>query len=226
MKSIAENLKEIQKSIHIAEEHYQRSSGAVKLLAVTKGQSITKIQEAVQAGQKYFGENYLQEALPKIAALPNDNIQWHFIGTIQSNKTKAIAENFHWVQSVDRIKIAERLNQQRPVQFPPLNVCIEVNVSGEMNKSGIVLSGVNELALAIQQMPRLKLRGLMTIPAATHDFVQQCIPYRKLHEVWLQLREQGFALDILSMGMSNDFEAAIAEGSTMVRIGTAIFGPR
>lgn len=226
MDELAKKLKAIEQAIHQAERQYHRPNNSVKLLAVSKGQPIEKIQAASCAGQKYFGENYLQEAIPKIIALANENLEWHYIGNIQSNKTKAIAENFNWIQSVTRIKIAERLNQQRPVHLPPLNICIEVNISEEKNKTGIFLSQLEELANAIQQMSKLNLRGLMTIPATTDNFEQQRNSYQKLYYAFQRLNNSGFSLDTLSMGMSNDFVAAIAEGSTMVRIGTAIFGPR
>lgn len=224
--TLVNNLEIIQQRISQAERQYNRPAGSVKLLAVSKGQAIEKIQAFYKAGQRSFGENYVQEALKKIHELPNEMIEWHYIGHIQSNKTKAIAENFHWVQSVARINIAERLNLQRPKHLPALNVCIEINISEEKNKTGIFLSQLEELAMMINDMPRLKLRGLMTIPAITDNLEHQRIPYRKLYHAFQELRNKGYDLDTLSMGMSDDFVAAIAEGSTMVRIGTALFGRR
>jgi pyridoxal phosphate enzyme (YggS family) len=224
--SISSNLQTIRQQIEAAEQRYHRTLGSVKLLAVSKGQTVDKIKEAMEVNQYWFGENYLQEALAKISALPNKNIEWHFIGTVQSNKTKAIAENFSWVHSVSTIKIAKRLNDQRPANLAPLNVCIEVNVSQETNKSGVAIIELDKLAFAVDQLPRLKLRGLMAIPAAEKDFEKQRIPYRKLFLLFKELQQKGLMLDTLSMGMSNDFEAAIAEGSSIVRIGTLIFGPR
>ena len=181
---------------------------------------------AYEAGQSAFGESYVQEALDKIAALRDLPLEWHFIGPIQSNKTRAIAENFSWVHSVDRLKIAERLSAQRPQNLPPLNVCIQVNVSGEDSKSGVSPSEVLELAQAVAQLPRLKLRGLMAIPAPTEGTEAQRIPFAQLRELMRQLNAQGLELDALSMGMSHDFEAAMLEGATIMRIGTAIFGER
>lgn len=226
MTLIQTSLNTIHQQINAAIAQVGRKPNSVKLLAVSKGQPLTAIYAAIEAGQIYFGENYLQEALKKIAAIPDKNIEWHFIGHIQSNKTKLIAENFSWVQSVDRIKIAERLNEQRPSFLPALNVCIEVNVSNEKSKSGVMLSELFELASALKQFNSLKLRGLMTIPAAEKNFAQQRIPYQKLSVAFAELNAKGFNLDTLSMGMTNDFAAAIAEGSTLVRIGAGIFGTR
>lgn len=224
METITSNLKYIRQQITAAEQRCQRPPGSVKLVAVSKGQSIAAIQTAVNAQQFCFGENYLQEALPKIAALQHLNLEWHYIGVIQSNKTRAIAENFSWVQSICRIKIAERLNEQRGMNLPPLNVCIEVNVSHDPHKSGVAPEQLLELAQAVVQLPRLKLRGLMTITALTSDTEQQKQYFHNLYQTFSTLQTQGFDLDTLSMGMSNDFELAICEESTMVRVGTAIFG--
>jgi pyridoxal phosphate enzyme (YggS family) len=229
--SIEHNLLKIKKLIADYEKKYQREAGSVKLLAASKQQSIEKIISAYHAGQFCFGENYVQEALAKMLFFSNQSnefkeIEWHFIGPIQSNKTRKIAENFAWVHSVDSFKIAKRLNDQRPVHFPPLNICIEVNVSHEESKSGVKISEVIPLIVHCQTLPRLKLRGLMAIPAAFSQFVDQRNEFRKLHLLWDSLCKEGINLDTLSMGMSGDFEAAIAEGSTLVRIGTAIFGPR
>lgn len=213
---------------HVAdfEKKYHRQPGSVKILAASKSQSIEKILDAYQAGQRIFGENYLQEALAKMAMLADKHIEWHFIGPIQSNKTRKIAENFTWVHSVDSIKIAKRLNDQRPANLPALNICIEVNVSAEESKSGVKVDEVTSLIDCCQSLPRLALRGFMTIPAPFHQFEDQRREFHKLFFLWNTLRQKGMALDMLSMGMSDDFEAAIAEGSTMIRIGTAIFGKR
>ncbi len=226
MTSIADNVARIKKLMADYEQKYGRDRGSVQLLAVSKHQSIEKMDEAFQAGVSAFGENYLQEALPKLAAFSDKPIEWHFIGPIQSNKTRKIAEHFAWVHSVDNMKIAKRLNDQRPVHLPLLNICIEVNISHEASKSGVKENEVNSLARYCLTLPRLKLRGLMTIPAPHEKNTEQRNEFHKLVSLFHTLREQGIALDTLSMGMSEDFEAAIAEGSTMVRIGTAIFGSR
>jgi len=177
-------------------------------------------------GQHSFGENYVKEALEKIAALPNQGIEWHFIGPLQSNKTRAIAENFAWVHSVDRAKIAERLSAARPAHIAPLQICIQVNIGGEDTKSGVAPADAAALARVIAGLPRLKLRGLMAIPPPTSDFVQQRRHFAVLRELKEQLAHEGVVLDTLSMGMSADLEAAVAEGATLVRIGTSIFGER
>lgn len=220
--SIATNLSSLKKCISDYEQKYSRESGSVRLLAVSKAQSIEKIIQAYEAGQNCFGENYLQEALKKIELLADKAIEWHFIGPIQSNKTRKIAENFSWVHSVDSIKIAKRLNDQRPAHLPPLNICIEVNISNQETKSGVTAEEVAALADYCLTQPRLKLRGLMTIPAPHNPRHE----YHHLHTIWNQVRDSGIALDTLSMGMSNDFEAAIAEGATIVRIGWTLFGQR
>jgi len=203
-----------------------RSEQTVTLLAVSKGQSARAITQAVAAGQTDFGENYLQEALDKRVQLPHSGLIWHFIGPIQSNKTRALAENFDWVQGVDRYKIAQRLAEQRPAALPPLNICLQVNISGETSKSGVAPDALAPLALEVAALPGLRLRGLMAIPAPAigHDDARR--PFRDLRLLFEGLRAQGLNLDTLSMGMSDDFEAAIAEGSTLVRVGTAIFGAR
>lgn len=206
---------------------YHREKNAIRLLAVSKGQSLEKIQEAIQGGQYLFGESYLQESLEKIHALHDKPLlEWHFIGPMQRNKTRQIAEHFAWVHSLDNIHIAKRLHEQRPAFLPPLNICIQVNVSGEKTKSGI---HINDLPLMIKtclSLPRLRLRGLMTIPAPQHTFALQRQSFHVLFLAWQSLCKQYMEMDTLSMGMSDDFEAAIAEGSTLVRIGTAIFGER
>lgn len=221
---IKNNLARLNDLVINYEKKYHRPSKSVKILAASKSQSIEKIMEAYQAGQRIFGENYLQEALAKMAALSDKSIEWHFIGPIQSNKTRKIAENFAWVQSVDNTKIAKRLNDQRPAHLPPLNICIEVNVSAEKSKSGVCINEVRSLIAYCQNLPRLVLRGLMTIPAPSEQFENQCHEFHKLSSLWTPLNVDKF--DTLSMGMSDDFEAAIAEGSTMIRIGTALFGER
>jgi pyridoxal phosphate enzyme (YggS family) len=184
------------------------------------------VREAYAAGIVEFGENYLQEALEKQADLTDLPLSWHFIGPIQSNKTRAIAEHFAWVHSVDRLKIAQRLSEQRPAGLPPLNICIQVNVSGEASKSGCTAVDLPALAQAISALPNLRLRGLMAIPEPAATFEAQRAPHRALHALFERLRAEGLALDTLSMGMSADLEAAVAEGATMVRVGTAIFGAR
>jgi pyridoxal phosphate enzyme (YggS family) len=212
--------------IHCAEGQYGREKGGVALLAVSKTRGTAEIMELVQLGQLQFGENYLQEALPKIAALSDQPISWHFIGPIQSNNTRPIAENFAWVHSVERLKIAQRLNDQRPAQLPPINICIQVNVSGEQSKSGCRLDELEALASQISRLANVRLRGLMAIPENSDDFEQQRKPFALLRAAMVALNQKGHHLDTLSMGMSGDLDAAIAEGATMVRIGTALFGPR
>jgi pyridoxal phosphate enzyme (YggS family) len=230
MSPISRNLQAVLDAIATAARHTDRDPGEIRLLAVSKTFGTEAILEAVQAGQNAFGENYLQEALDKMTALhelqPAPHLEWHFIGPIQSNKTRSIAEHFDWVHSVERQKIAQRLSDQRPAHLPPLNVCLQINISGEASKSGAAVEQVHELAHAIAKMPRLTLRGLMAIPEPEENFERQRLPFRRLRELFDELRAQGLALDTLSMGMSADMEAAIAEGSTMVRVGTAIFGKR
>ena len=205
-----------------------RDPAGVSLLAVSKLQPAQAVRRALQAGQCAFGENYVQEALDKMAALADLRglIQWHLIGPLQSNKTRAVAEAFDWVHSVDRLKIAQRLSDQRPAGLPPLNVCLQVNTSGEDSKSGAQPDEVPQLAAAVAALPRRRLRGLMAIPEPAQGLQAQQAPHRALRLLQEALRRQGLVLDTLSMGMSDDLEAAIAEGSTMVRVGTAVFGPR
>ena len=232
--TIAQRLTTVYEKIRLAEQQYGRKPGSVQLLAVSKTRPIRDIQEAQHAGQTAFGENYLQEALGKITALatpeantpPHMPHQWHFIGPIQSNKTRDIAEHFNWVHSLERIKIAQRLSEQRPKHLPPLSVCLQINIDNETSKSGLLPSDALLLAQQIQELPQLKLRGLMAIPTPTTNFNLQRQSFRKLRELYEQLQQQEIPLDTLSMGMSNDLQAAIAEGATLVRIGTAIFGPR
>jgi PLP dependent protein len=224
--TILKRLHQLQLAIHQAEQCYHRQAGHVQLLAVSKQQPIEAIREAVAGGQLCFGENYVQEALQKITALADLPLEWHFIGTIQSNKTQAIATHFSWVHSLDRLSIARRLNQQRPPHLPKLNVCIEVNISQENTKSGVTLDALSELAHAVNSLENLHLRGLMAIPHPMLDFAEQRVVYQHVQAVYAELCAQGLALDTLSMGMSGDFVAAIAAGSTIVRIGAALFGPR
>jgi len=209
-----------------AEKCYDRAPESVQLLAVSKTRTSDEIRNCASYGQRRFGENYLQEALTKIAELRAMELEWHFIGPIQSNKTHAIAENFDWVHSIERFKIARRLSEQRPAGMAPLNICLQVNVSNEQTKSGVTLNELPRLANEVAALPRLKLRGLMAIPAAYDNFEPQRLPMRALHQAMERLNREGMVLDTLSMGMSGDLEAAIAEGATMVRIGTALFGPR
>lgn len=224
--NITQNLHHIQQQIQLAEKKYHRTPDSVTLLAVSKQQSINKVRAAITAGQNHFGENYLQEALIKIKAFNEFSLQWHFIGRVQSNKTSLIAQHFSWVHSIDRLKIAERLNVQRPENLPPLNVCIEFNISEQLSKSGVQLNQLSDLAHRITALKNLHLRGLMAIPAPTHNFHEQLHVYEQVQQAQKNLCAEGLMLDTLSMGMSNDFVAAIAAGSTMVRIGTAIFGQR
>jgi len=202
-----------------------RETNDIQLLAVSKTRSIDDIKAAIQAGQTYFGESYLQEAIKKIDALGHEQCEWHFIGPCQSNKTASIAQYFSWVHSVDRLKIAQRLNDQRPSDHV-LNICLQVNTSGEASKSGVAPEELFGLAESIRAMPNLRLRGLMALPAREHDANKQRRAFAPLKRLFAELNERGHRLDTLSMGMSNDMEAAIMEGATMVRIGTDIFGSR
>jgi len=223
----AERLKKIQQSIDVAANNAGRDSDNIRLIAVSKTKPASDIEQVYLAGQREFGENYLQEALEKVNQLQHlTDIKWHFIGAIQSNKTKPIAEHFDWVHSVERIKIARRLGEQRPADKPPLNICLQVNLCNEENKAGIALDEVAELAKEVSHINNIRLRGLMAIPLNTTDPEQQKHHFRQLKNSLEQLNKTGFDLDTLSMGMSNDMETAIAEGATMIRIGTAIFGER
>ena len=223
---VCTRLRQVRERIARAEQRFGRASGAVTLLAVSKGQPVEAIRAALDCDQRRFGESYLQEALPKVARLAGRGLEWHLIGPLQANKTKNIAARFDWVHSIDRLKIAERLNAQRPAETAPINVCLQVNVSGETSKAGVDLEQLPELARAVAALPRLRLRGLMGIPARCRDFERQRLPYRRLRAALEALNRDGFTLDTLSMGMSDDVEAAIAEGATLVRLGTAIFGER
>ena len=226
MASITANLQAVQARIERAAQAAQRPPGDILLLAVSKTIPAERVAEAYAAGQRAFGENHAQEAVEKITVLAALPLDWHFIGPIQSNKTRLIAEHFGWVHSVEREKIAERLNAARPEGMAPLNVCIQVNVSAEASKSGVAPGDEAKLADAIARLPRLKLRGLMAIPEPTVDVALQRRRFTLLRDLKEGLRARGHALDTLSMGMSDDFEAAILEGATIVRIGIAIFGKR
>ncbi|HCI14041.1 MAG: YggS family pyridoxal phosphate enzyme [Gallionellales bacterium GWA2_60_142] len=226
MTTIASNLQATRTAIADAATACGRAPQAVELLAVSKTFPADAVREAYDAGQCRFGENYVQEGKDKIAALQGLQIEWHFIGPIQSNKTRLIAEHFDWVHGIERLKIAERLSAQRPAHLPPLQVCLQVNVSGEASKSGVPLEQAEALARGIAALPNLSLRGLMAIPAPTDDVAEQRAAFAQLRELFDKLNRDGLQLDTLSMGMSHDFPAAIAEGATMVRIGTAIFGVR
>lgn len=212
--------------IAAAEQKYQRPHGSVTLLPISKQQPIASIIALNQCGLQRFGENRVQEALTKIYALASHQLEWHFVGAVQTNKTKEIATNFAWLHSLASINAANRLNAQRPAKLPPLNVCIQVNVGSEPQKHGITPAKLTRLAAAIAELPRLQLRGLMCIPPLTTNFSQQRKYFAQLRELFEKLQTNHYAIDTLSMGMSADLEAAIAEGSTMVRIGTALFGER
>jgi pyridoxal phosphate enzyme (YggS family) len=226
MQNIENNLIRTQGQINKAASRYQRDSASIRLLAVSKRKPTEDIREAYRCGQRHFGENYLQEAQQKILMLTDLDISWHFIGAIQSNKTKVIAEHFDWVHCVDRLKIAQRLSEQRPASLQPLNVCIQVNIDEEKSKAGIALEQVPELSQQISQLPNIRVRGLMAIPAPSTSVESQRRPFAKLRQALDQMKQSGLDCDTLSIGMSHDSEAAIAEGSTLVRIGTAIFGER
>lgn len=228
MTSVVGNLQGVLGRITQACATAGRPVDSVTLLAVSKTFGPDAVREAFAAGCRQFGENYVQEALDKIAALADlrGEITWHLIGPLQSNKTRPVAEAFDWVHSVDRLKIAQRLSEQRPAGLPPLQVCLQVNISGESSKSGLAPGEVLAVAQTVAALPRLRLRGLMAIPEPAGDEASQRAPHRALHELLAALNAQGLALDTLSMGMSADLEAAVAEGATMVRVGTAIFGGR
>jgi hypothetical protein len=226
MSTIASRLQAVHDRIRAAAEAAGRPPGAVRLIAVSKTFPPEAVREAAQAGQRAFGENYLQEAQSKIEALSGLGLEWHFIGPIQSNKTRAIAQAFSWAHSVDRLRLAERLSAARPAQMAPLQICIQVNVSGEQTKSGCHPDQVVDLAIAAARLPGLRLRGLMAIPEPTPDNQRQRQRFALLRQTCEDLRARGLELDTLSMGMSDDLEAAIAEGATMVRVGRAIFGTR
>lgn len=230
MPDIADNINQIRQCLVRTAQIAGRNPTEITLLAVSKTWGVECLRSAWEAGQRDFGENYLQEAQAKIAALADlEGLVWHFIGPIQSNKTRAISENFSWVHSVDRLQIAERLNKQRPAQLPPLNICIQVNIDCEPTKSGILPEDVAALAASVAKLPQLRLRGLMAIPEPSSDLQKQRQPFFRLRQLLDTLRglsPQLAKLDTLSMGMSDDMEAAILEGATLVRVGSAIFGRR
>lgn len=226
MTEIKKRLNSVIEDIRLAEQHAGRPAGSVQLLAVSKTWPAEKLRDLAEEGQRCFGENYLQEALDKIAALSDLNLEWHFIGPIQSNKTRDIAANFDWAQSLDRLKIARRLNDQRPVELAPLNVCIQVNIDNEDSKSGVAGDEVLLLAKQIAELDRLKLRGIMVIPSRQVDEAAQRSSFQRAYALYQTLQHHFDGIDTLSMGMTGDLKAAIAEGSTMVRIGTALFGQR
>ena len=226
MIGVTENLRKIRDLLAEAAIEAGRRPEDVHLLAVSKKQPLEKIVAAADAGQCDFGENTVQEGIEKVTKLTQRGLRWHFIGHIQSNKTRAVAEHFDWVHSVDKLKTAKRLSEQRPVSLGDLNICIQVNIDEEASKSGVSPDAVGELARAVAGLPRLKLRGLMCLPAIRDTFDEQRIPFARTRELAESLAREGLIMDTLSMGMSDDFRAAIMEGATIVRIGTAVFGPR
>lgn len=221
-----DNIAKLLQRVRLSVEKSQKAESDIILLAVSKTRPADDIRSAYECGLRQFGESYLQEAVEKIAALSDLPLTWHFIGPIQSNKTRPIAEHFQWVHSIDRAKIARRLNDQRPEGAPPLQVCLQVNISGEQSKSGAEEQDLPALANLVEELPNLKLRGLMAIPEATNDEAKQRAAFANLRQIFEDLQQSHPGLDTLSMGMSGDLEAAIAEGSTLIRVGTAIFGPR
>jgi pyridoxal phosphate enzyme (YggS family) len=223
---VTENFRKIQDLLAKAAVDAGRSAGSIRLLAVSKKKPAEAVLEAYAAGQRDFGENFVQEGLEKITEVDRDDAIWHFIGHLQSNKTKAVAQHFQWVHTIDRLKVAHRLSTQRPHYAGDLNVCIEVNIDAEDNKSGASVTEVADLAAAIAELPRLKLRGLMCLPAVRQDVAAQREPFARLRALMESLNDAGMQLDTLSMGMTADYAAAIQEGATIVRIGTALFGAR
>lgn len=226
MSRIAENLTQVRQQLRKSAENAQRNTADITLLAVSKTRPADDLRIAYQSDQRHFGENYLQESLDKINELSDLAIVWHFIGPLQSNKTKAVAENFAWVHTIDRLKVAQRLSKQRPSDLAPLNICIQVNISEEESKSGCLPFELTRLAQDISQLPNICLRGLMAIPKATDDPAEQLAAFAKMKSLQLELQAQHPHLDTLSMGMSGDMDAAVSQGATIVRIGTAIFGKR
>ncbi len=227
MSQHTQRLQKIHERIQQSEHDFDREAGSVHLLAVSKTRDVDDIRALYAGGQRDFGENYLQEALDKIQALRDLDIGWHFIGPIQSNKTQEIAQHFDWVHSVDRLKIARRLAAQRPAELGPLNICLQVNISNEASKSGVAPDEAVEISREILALPSLRLRGLMAIPAPANDFASQRLPFCHLRALLSRIHQQtAMPLDTLSMGMTDDLEAAIAEGATWVRVGSGIFGPR
>jgi len=226
MTNITAAFDRLRQDIRRAEADFGRIPGSVTLLAVTKQRPVTDIRAAMACGQRHFAENYLQEALAKINALNDPELIWHFIGPVQSNKTRLIGEQLHWVHSVDRVKIARRLHDARPDHLPPLNVCIQINISEETSKAGITPAELPVFIKECSRLNKLRLRGLMTLPEPSRDFEQQRAPFRRLKNLFDDARNICPDLDTLSMGTTQDLRAAIAEGSTLIRIGTALFGPR
>ena len=224
--SVSANLAQVRKRIELASLAVGRAADAVKLLAVSKTMPAQAVREAHAAGQLAFGENYIQEAVDKMVSLADLPLEWHCIGPIQSNKTKLVADNFAWVHSIDRLKIAERLSAQRPAHMPALQVCLQVNVDGGSNKSGVAPSALMALAQAVAKLPQLQLRGIMTIPEPAENEAAARAVHRQAKALFDSLNAAGLKVDTLSMGMTGDLEAAVQAGSTMVRVGTAIFGGR
>jgi len=223
---VTENLSSVSDLLRVSALAAGRDPAAVRLLAVSKKQPLAKIREAYAAGQRDFGENFVQEGVDKIQAMAETDLTWHFIGHLQSNKTRVVAENFDWVHTIDKLKTARRLSEQRPDGRPPLNICLQVNVDKEGSKSGILPDALPELAAACAELNNLKLRGLMCLPAMRNEFEEQRVPFATLRRLAERLRTAGIDTDTLSMGMTADYRAAIIEGATIVRIGTALFGAR
>ena len=223
---VTENLRQIRDLLAKAAVDAGREADCVKLLAVSKRQSHTRVIEAAAAGQRDFGENQVAEGVEKILSVADDRLIWHFIGHLQTNKTRVVAEHFHWVHSIDRLKIAARLSKQRPDGLGDLNVCLQVNIDAEANKSGVPVDELRDLAMQVAELPRIRLRGLMCLPAIRHNFEDQREPFARLRRLADELAADGIETDTLSMGMSADYRAAIFENATIVRIGTAIFGAR
>jgi pyridoxal phosphate enzyme (YggS family) len=223
---VTENLALISDLLHKSAIEAGRDPADVRLLAVSKKQPLEKIRDAAAAGQRHFGENFVQEGVDKIEALADTSLSWHFIGHLQSNKTRVVAEYFDWVHTIDKIKTARRLSEQRPDHLPPLNICLQVNVDDEDSKAGVTPAALPELAAACVELPNLRIRGLMCLPAIRTGLDQQRVPFAALRRLAEQLRTDGIDTDTLSMGMSADYPAAILEGATIVRIGTALFGAR
>lgn len=223
---ITANLERIRNEINNAEKQFLREAGSVSLLAVSKTRTIDEIMTAIDSGQRHFGENYCQEAIEKIESIKQPDIVWHFIGPIQSNKTSLIAQHFDWVHTVNRIKIARRLDQSRPEDSAPINICIQINISGEDSKSGIAIDYAEDFIDELEQFKRLKIRGLMALPAPCDNFDEQRSAFSQLHQKFTVLKQGKSEFDTLSIGTSQDMLAAIAEGATILRIGTTIFGPR
>ena len=226
MIGVTENLTLISDLLRKSAIEAGRDPATVQLLAVSKKQPVEKIREAAAAGQHDFGENFVQEGVAKIEALADLDLTWHFIGHLQSNKTRVVAENFDWVHTIDKLKTAQRLSEQRPETLPDLNICLQVNVDDEESKSGVAPADVPELAAACAELPRLRLRGLMCLPAIREDFAEQRRPFATLRKLAEALQDAGLDVETLSMGMTDDYRAAILEGATIVRIGTAVFGER